>query len=1579
MNSIIIGKKLSKRYLIQKKLTKGSMGDIYAALDLENQNRSVAVKILKKTSKSVKDFVRFQSEYDTLSTVDHPNIVKIYDHGTIGESYSHLRPYIVMEYLTGLSLADHLANNVVFSLKQTITIILQLCGALECIHAHNIIHADLKPSNVILISGGTEEYHVKLIDFGLTRIRNHQKFCRINEVFGTFHYKPPEQSGLIDHSVDERSDIYSLGIIFYELLTSRLPLSDNNLIGLLHQQIAKKPIPPSDYNRKIPSVLNDIVCILLEKEPENRYQKITGLIVDLQRLLEGEDQFQLSRNSLPVNLSYVTPCIGMEAELSQLDGLTNKTLEGNGSICMIAGEAGSGKTTLVKEFRKHVLSLNMVIIDARAVERKTKTSWQLFKDILDQYLKWFESYDVQKKKYITKVLKRKYNYMGSIIMQLSPDFQVIFGDCPKLSEIDAEKEIRRFYLCITQFLCFLAEIEKGLVIIFEDLHWTDTGSLKLLKELSNHIAKSPLLVTGTYRIEEFEENTGLYNTIQALVEVSCFCSLSLKPFNETNMRHLIAGIFHGEYPFEKTLAQFVLKKSRGNPLFAKEIVKQVIFDNLVYWENSFWLLNEERLCHVQIPSNILDMLLKRISRIEPQDNDVLSIASIVGKKFNTELLFKLVEDNTREKRKELVLKILAHAEKKQLIERCDSSGYAFIFAHDRIKETYYKKTNHSKRIALHKKIAEYIQKGRYRPDAFIFDLAHHCIESENSELIIANAYPAALQALKEYDYEGGLKYFIHVKQALESQRNADQILSKHPLWLECMQKIGESYLGIGMVDEALSTFNQILPHLCDKLHEAHISHQIMMAYFRKNDFSACVQWAQKGLQMLGESLPVSKLGLLSRTIKEFTVHFLRFHYLYNFIDRKTLETDQKIKLIIRIYDTLFWVYYYYDPNKVPATVLRMMNLTQKKLGESKELITSFCHYGLMGLGIPILLRSDIYLNKAYRLSRKMKYDFGLAQSLSCLGAYHLARCEFLKVVECCEKSIEILSEIGDFMEYVKSGLFLFSAYFLRSEYENAERILKLCDKFIKSTSDELIYVSIGMLPYYYIETGQFQKAEEMLKAFSAFQAKTRSWIMYCSSMIAFGLLYTEMGKLERAFQYFEKALGLIKRYRFPMHFLHVIYPFYAFALIINYRQQKDHLDRKSVKANLKKIKKFCHRGLYYSNIWPYHSTCAMRSYAQYLALINQPVRAEKYFLRCLESSRRIAKRNAQAMVHYCYGLFLKEIGRKKEAWSQLESAYRIFDEIGVNHYKKRIVEILGMGNDAPASLIRYIQEEKSASILKFGKQLSDYNDFKKLADVIISKAMEITGAQAGGLFFCQDDASDQLQLRAIKNISDEATLEYSKNIVQEAFEKGKIIIIPNAKDDEAYLAHQSVARYRLKSILCIPIQHNDFINGVCYLHNSLVRGVFTEEDARLLGLFLSYGAIAVENVLLRQKLSQASSLGDIKVDTRMEKKLNRALNYIEDNFQNEISREQLARELALEPNYLGRAFKVHVGRSIRDHLNELRINKSLDQILKTDQKIIDIAFDVGFKSLRTFNRIFYQIMGETPSKIREKYKSPNPS
>lgn len=288
------GKKLDGRYEIHELIGMGGMAVVYRAYDTID-DRTVAIKILKEEYLNNEEFIRrFKNESKAIAVMSHPNIVKVYD-----VSFGDRIQYIVMEYIDGITLKEYIEQQHDIKWKEAVHFTAQILRALQHAHSKGIIHRDIKPQNIMLLQDGT----IKVTDFGIARFSRNDTRTMTDKAIGSVHYIAPEQAR--GELTDEKADIYSVGVMLYEMLTGQLPFEADNAVSVAIMQLQTDPRPPKDINPAIPDGLEDITLKAMQKEPARRYQNASEMLNDLEQFRKNPNmrfQYQYFVDEKPTQM-----------------------------------------------------------------------------------------------------------------------------------------------------------------------------------------------------------------------------------------------------------------------------------------------------------------------------------------------------------------------------------------------------------------------------------------------------------------------------------------------------------------------------------------------------------------------------------------------------------------------------------------------------------------------------------------------------------------------------------------------------------------------------------------------------------------------------------------------------------------------------------------------------------------------------------------------------------------------------------------------------------------------------------------------------------------------------------------------------------------------------------------------------------------------------------------------------------------------------------------------------------------------------------------------------------------------------
>ncbi|MBF0486326.1 MAG: protein kinase [Candidatus Omnitrophica bacterium] len=1454
---------VANRYKLAEKIGESGMSVVYKAYD--NINFCfVIVKILKRDGslqRWLENVLRFKKEAKAITHLEHPRIVKLYESGEEGGEQ-----YIVTEYFEGETLSSLLKREKFLAVEEAVSIAEHVAEGLAYVHDRGVVHRDLKPGNIMLVKGTQE---VKILDFGLAQFLEFTEIKDKEEIVGTFTYMSPEQSGMTKNLVDERSDLYSLGVVFYEMLTGEPPFKGEDVGELLHQQAARKPVSPRDIKSQIPQVVEEIVLKLLNKEPEERYQTAKGLLLDIRKYLQGETSFLIGKEDRLKKPTYRTRLIGREEEQKKLTEVFKETFSGHGKIVLIAGEAGLGKSRLIEDIRGYVYERQGVFVRGKCFSQENKIPYQPFKDVMNEYIHYLLEQDSEEKNNGILRIKDALGQLGGIMLNFNPHLKEVLGqESQEFVPLDLEKENSRFLMVASRFFCSLGKEQKPCVMFLDDLHWADEGSLSLLAEISGEIKNSPSLIIGTYRDNDISDKHPLHRIKKEAQEKGfALEEIPLKAFDYDRLKKFIAEILLEEQNNVADLTQYVLGKSSGNPFFTMELVRQLVDDKaIVYRETGRrWDIDWDHVNRISVPVTIVDLLLRRITALREDLLTLLSCAALIGKEFNVNLLLSCIE-----LKKDDVADFLDEAMSLQLIERGKDKNY-FVFSHDRIRDAFYKRINDAQKKALHLKIARVLEETHHKElDRVIFDLLYHYIEADDKEKILEYCLPAAWQAKDSYANEEAARYY-NIAISLFEEKGEGQ-------GAECTQAkegLVSVYLTIGRNDESIEIARQILPLKKDALDKARVYEQMGVAYFKKGVWKDCEDNLTKALNLLGEKLPQTKLQVVLGILKEI---FIRVMYLM--FPRLLLHKKNKAPAVEDIekewcFLRLTWVYILSDLLKYVRSTLRMVNLAEMKVGKSKELAIGTGMYGTLIMSIPMSKKSIALQEKTLSLRKELKDDWGVAQSLQFFGWNYMLIGDYHKSIAYFQESLTAFQRIGDQWEEGMTAQSKGMSHLDLADFSGATECFSRYRQITEKMKDSYgTSSSMGWLGLVCIQKGELDQAEDWLLKSRELSLKKEIVFIYCFSSINSGILYIEKEDWAKAVEWLEKAKDLVEKNNFYKECVYHVYP----ALAEAYLGQYIHDEASQTRKKLQKIKEACRHALSQTRSWPTHYGPALRAMGRYYALAGHQKKARKYLVLSIQWNEKIGRRMEAAKGYYEYGLWLKNSSQTQEAQENFKKAQIIFKEINAGLYLQRLKELLAYEKESNVGLEevyraqeRLRTERKLKSLIQVSQYLSAIVNLNELLEKIVESAIEVVGAERGFLMLHKGVIADfdvekkdkgELVLMASRNIEKDSLkneeFQICNSVIDKVRSNNEPLVVMDVASDTELKNNESAMRYGLKSILCVPLlTKNNQMLGLIYLDNRFLKNLFTNQDLELLKTLAVQAGISVENTILVEKEKEA--------------------------------------------------------------------------------------------------------------------------
>jgi serine/threonine protein kinase len=594
INSII-----NERYRLDEEIGHGGMGVVYRAYDM-TLAREVALKLLSQQEVGTEGRARLIREAQTVAKMDHPNIVSVFDAGEYQKS-----PYIVMPFIEGRTLREYQTDD----LDEIIEIVRQICLALDHAHNNGIIHRDLKPENIVRTNEGV----IKLMDFGLA-LSVASRLSTEGTVVGTAIYMPPEQ--VQGDDIGPQADLYSLGIMMYEMVTQTLPFNADNLIGLITQHIHAPVVPPRAKREDLPAYLSDLIVKLLSKNPADRPPNAASVYnaVNQTEILETQsDSTELSVLDRIVRGRLV----GRENELQEAQNLWRKVQNGSGQVLLVSGEPGIGKTRLVKEIATLAEVSGGKVFQAASYQEGAAPY-----EMISQVIRTSLSPQNKLNDFPEPVL--------ADMLSITPDLKANYPEVSPNPSLEPQQEKQRLHENLIRFLKQISS-DNHVLLLFEDIHWSDNSSLRFVQHLMRNTAHLPILLLMTYREVELEQSGPINDLLLALHRERLGHRIKLQRLDIENTKSMLQVIFAEDITDDFT--EGIYQETEGNPFFIEEVCKAMVESGQLYFEAGEWH-RPQNMKDLNIPQSIRVVIQSRLTKLEKPHQEVLMMAALFGHEFN---------------------------------------------------------------------------------------------------------------------------------------------------------------------------------------------------------------------------------------------------------------------------------------------------------------------------------------------------------------------------------------------------------------------------------------------------------------------------------------------------------------------------------------------------------------------------------------------------------------------------------------------------------------------------------------------------------------------------------------------------------------------------------------------------------------------------------------------------------------------------------------------------------------------------------------------------------------------------------
>jgi tetratricopeptide (TPR) repeat protein len=736
------------RYEVKESLGEGGKKKVYLTHDTL-LDRDVAFALIKTEKLDDASRTRVNREARAMGRLgDHPNIVTIHD---IGEHQG--QPYIVIPVMPGGDVESLIeqAPEHRLPIDEAVGIAKAVCRGLEFAHAKGIIHRDIKPGNIWLGADGT----AKIGDFGLALAVDLSRLTQPGMMVGTVTYMPPEQA--MGGKVTAKVDLYSLGAMLYEMVTGRPPFVGDDSIAIIGQHINTPPVSPTWHRADLPPALETLILQLLEKDPEKRPESATVVLQALETIEAGKAEKEALKEAPAENPLYRRVFVGREPELKQLQSAFDGAISGQGALMMVTGEPGIGKTALCEQLATYVTLRGGRTLVGHCYEAGSLSlPYLAFVEALRSYVLSRDPKDLKEE------LGSGAADVARIVSEIRERLKIKLR-----TQKDPEEERYRLLQGVSEFLTNAAAVQPMLVVL-EDLHDADKGTLEMLTHLSRNLAGARLLIVGTYRDIEVDRSHPLSAALAELRRVSTYGRVLLRGLNADEVRRMLEGITRESVPWG--LAEAVHRQTEGNPLFVQEVVRYLAEEGLITRKEGGWRPTKDTPLEMSIPEGLRDVIGKRLSRLSPECNQLLAIASVIGREFALETLKAVAGIN-----EDVFVNALKEAVRLSILEeRFQRGAVRYRFTHAFFRQTLYEEMIAPQRLKLHRRVAHSLETlYAKRLEEHATELAEHFSHSTDpADLARAVSY-AEMGAKRATDVYASGEAVRLLEQALKVQAVLD--------------------------------------------------------------------------------------------------------------------------------------------------------------------------------------------------------------------------------------------------------------------------------------------------------------------------------------------------------------------------------------------------------------------------------------------------------------------------------------------------------------------------------------------------------------------------------------------------------------------------------------------------------------------------------------------------------------------------------------------------------------------------------------------------------------------------------------
>ena len=1352
-------------------------------------------------------------------------------------------------------------------------------AALGKAHQRGLVHKDIKPANILV---NCADGLTRLTGFGIaSRLPRERQPPEPPEVIaGTLAYMAPEQTGRMNRSIDSRSDLYALGVTFYQMVTARLPFSAADPMEWVHCHIARKPVPPSERLESVPAALSEIVMKLLAKTAEDRYQTAAGVEHDLRRCLaewqlKGRiEPFALGERDTPDWLMIPEKLYGREREVETLLDAFNHVVESGGpELILVSGYSGIGKSSVVNELHKALVPSRALFTSGKVDQYKRdipySTLAQAFQSLVRSILSLNDAELASRREALLEALGPN----GRLIGDLIPELTLIIGEQPPVPELEPPQQQGRFQLVFRRFIGVFARREHPLALFLDDLQWLDAATLDLLEDLLVQADVQHLLMIGAYRDNEVDAAHPLMRKLTAIrssgVKVS---EVKLGPLLREDLRRLTADALRCELDDAAPLSELAHAKTAGNPFFALQFLYALADEGLLTFEHdrARWSCDLDRIHAKGYADNVVDLMTGKLARLPDEAQKALQELACLGNLADIATLANVLGTST-----DKVHAAMWEAVRLELVERLPS---AYRFVHDRVQEAAYALIPEELLAAAHLRQGRLLA-ARTSPDMreeAIFEIVGQlnrgsaliASQDEREHLAELNLI-AGKRAKAATAYASALSYLLAGVALLRTdcwERRHELAFALELNRAECEFLTGD----LAAADERLAELSK---RACITVERAAVACLRVDLYTALDQSNRAVEVCLDCLRHVGIDLPPHPAETEARREYELVWSQLGARQIEELVDLP-LMTDSETLATLDVLTKVSPPSLFTDGNLNCLVTCKAVNLSLKR-GNCDG---SCVHYVWLGcLAGPLfgdykagykLGQVGYDLAEGHGLRRYQARTYVLFGGLLVIWTRHLRAGR-----DPLRRAFEIANEIGDltFASFSRNNLNinLLAAGDPLSEVQcEVERGLEFAQKLrfglmidILATQLGLVRTLLGLTTKFgslnHEQLDEFQIERRFSENPGLAIAECWYWIRKLQASFFAGdyalaneaasrakrLLWTSTGQFETAEYHFYAALSCAAA-----------------------------CDRSSFGAREGAALEEHSRQL---EIWAencpenFENRAALVG-AEIARLEGREIDAERLYQQAIRSARVNAFVHNEALAYELAARFYAARGFEDFAHVYQRKARDCYVRWGADGKVRQLDEIypaLRTEEFAPGSTSTIgapVEHLDLATVIRVSQAVSGEVVVDKLIDTLMRTAIEQAGAERGLLIRARG-AEQRIEAEVMTD-GDAVIVQQRDQAVAQTLLPGSVlqyvlrtresVILDDAASEFGFAEDSYIRERHARSILCLPLITQTKLAGVLYLENNLARGVFAPGRIAVLKLLASQAAISLENTHLYGDLAE---------------------------------------------------------------------------------------------------------------------------